>query len=171
MEALAPIIGWLAPIMSAIIIAAATASINSSVKRHDQLADARHAETEVKRKVEAEWRESVDRLLSEQSEALKNVAQDRIDWYAWRDEIVKLMDVQDERIMSVLRGQTTQMRSDLIHRAHRYLDDLGRASTDEKNAFNEEYKDYCAICEAYGIENSFIDELAKRVMSLPEREL
>lgn len=101
------------------------------------------ADTEAKRAAEAEWRESVERQLAN----------------------------HDDKIDAVLRGQTTQMRSDLIHKAHRYLDDLGRASTDEKDAFNEEYKDYCAICEAYGIKNSFIDAIAERVMELPEREV
>lgn len=171
MEALGPIIGWLAPILSTIIITAATASINSHMKRHDELADARHAETEQKRKADAEWRDAVDKLLAEQAEALKHVAEDRVDWYAWREEIVKLMDAQDERIMSVLKGQCTQMRSDVLHRAHRYLDDLGMASTEEKNAFWSEYEEYCELCEKYGIDNSFVDELAQRVMQLPEREI
>lgn len=171
MEALAPIIGWLAPIVSAIIIAAATASINSSVKRHDQLADARHAETEAKREVEAKWRESVDRMLSEQSESLNRVAQDRVDWYAWREEIVKLMDDQDRRTKSLLKAHVTQMRSDCLHRVHRYLDDLGCASTEEKEAFWAEYQEYCDLCEQYGIENEFVEGLARRVMALPEREI
>lgn len=166
-----PIITWAASIASTIIITLATASINSHMKRHDELAAERHAETEEKRKADAEWRDAVDKLLSEQSEALKHVAQDRIDWYAWREEIVESMESQKKQTSAVLKGQTTQMRSDLIHRAHRYLDDLGRASTDEKDAFNDEYSDYCAICEAYGITNSFIDELARRVMALPEREI
>ena len=171
MEALGPIIGWLAPILSTIIITAATASINSHMKRHDELAAERHAETEKKRKADAEWRETVDKLLAEQAEALKHVADDRVDWYAWREEIVKLMDAQDERIMSVLKGQCTQMRSDVVHRAHRYLDDLGMASTEEKDAFWAEYQEYCLLCKQYGIENSFVDELAQRVMALPGREL
>lgn len=171
MEALAPIISWLAPIVSTIIIAAATASINSSVKRHDELADARHAETEAKRKAEAEWRETVDRLLSEQSEALKQVAEDRTDWYSWRAEIVERMDEQDDKFMSMLKAQVTQMRSDTLHRIHRYLDDLGMASTEEKTAFWAEYEEYCELCEKYGIENNFVKELAQRVMRLPEREI
>lgn len=171
MEALGPIIGWLAPILSTIIITAATASINSHMKRHDDLADARHAETEKKRKADAEWRETVDKLLAEQAEALKHVAEDRVDWYAWREEMVKLMDAQDERTMAMLKAQVTQMRSDGIHKAHRYLDDLGCASTEEKNAFWAEYEEYCELCEQYGIENKFVDELAKRVMQLPERKI
>lgn len=171
MEALAPIIGWLAPMLSTIIITFATASINSHMKKHDELAAERHAETEEKRKADAEWRKTVDDLLAKQNEALQHVAEDRVDWYAWRAEIVKLMDTQDERIMSVLKGQCTQMRSDVVHRAHRYLDDLGMASTEEKAAFWEEYQEYCLLCEQYGIKNDFVKELAQRVMQLPEREI
>ena len=166
-----PIITWAAPIASTIIITAATASINSRMKRHDELAAERHAETEQKRKADAEWRETVDKLLAEQSEALKSVAQDRDDWYAWREEMVKRMDAQDERTMSMLKAQCTQMRSDTLHRVHRYLDDLGCASTEEKDAFWAEYQEYCELCKQYGIENEFVDELARRVMALPERPI
>ena len=171
MEALAPIIGWLSPILSTIIITAATASINAHIKRHDQLAEERNAKTEEKRKADAEWRESVDRALGEQSEALRAVAQDRADWYEWRAEMVERMDAQNERTMSMLKSQVTQMRSDCMHRIHRYLDDLGMASTEEKTAFWAEYEEYCELCEKYGIENNFVKELAQRVMSLPEREI
>lgn len=205
-DQLSALVAWLAPILSTIIVAFATAKINSSVKKHEQLADERHAETEAKRKTEAEWRASVDKILSEQSnalksvaedrvdwyawraeivklindqderadqqgDALKSVAEDRIDWYAWRAEIVKLINNQDERMMSMLKAQCTQMRTDTLHRVHRYLDDLGCASTEEKNAFWAEYSEYCELCEKYGIKNEFVDELAKRVMALPEREI
>lgn len=157
-------LAWLSPILSAVIVAAATASINSSVKRHDQLADERHAETEAKRRAEAEWRSSVDALLSEQAKAIKSVADDRENWSAWRSEI-------DSKVMSMLKSQVTQMRSDVIHRTHRYLDDLGCASTEEKAAFWAEYEEYCELCEQYGIDNELVDELAQRVMHLPERQI
>ena len=88
---------------------------------------------------------------------------------AWREGVNKRLDEQDAKIDAVLKGQTTQMRSDLIHRAHRYVDDLGCASVDEKKAFWDEYEDYCAICEAYEIKNNFVDLLAKQVMELPDR--
>ncbi len=155
---------WLSPILSAVIVAAATASINSSVKRHDQLADERHAETEAKRRAEAEWRSSVDSFLAEQAKAIKVVADDRENWSAWRSEI-------DSKVMSMLKSQVTQMRSDVIHRTHRYLDDLGCASTEEKAAFWAEYEEYCELCEQYGIDNELVDELAQRVMHLPERQI
>ena len=136
-------ITWLAPILSTIIIAAATAGINFQMQRAQKVADERHEETEAKRAKELEWRESVDIRMAE----------------------------QDAKIESVLEAQCTQMRSDLIHRAHRYIDDLGCASVEEKEAFYAEYEDYQRICEAHEIVNHFIDELAQKVMALPNREI
>ena len=150
MEALGPIIGWFAPILSTIIITAATASINAHIKRHEQIAEERNAKTEQKRREEAEWRERMEHRM---------------------EEIERKMEEQDDKMMSVLKSQVTQMRSDTLHRIHRYLDDLGMASTEEKTAFWAEYEEYCELCEKYGIENNFVKELAQRVMDLPEREI
>jgi hypothetical protein len=61
------------------------------------------------------------------------------------------------------------MRSDLVHRAHRYIDDLGCAGTEEKQSFWAEYEDYIRICDANNVVNHFIDNLAKQVMALPNR--
>lgn len=138
----------------------------SEIKRNQAKAD-----TDAKRMAEAEWRQSVDKLLSEQSDALQHVAQDRIDWYAWRKEIVKMIDAQDERIDTILTAQCSQMRSDIIHKCHRYLDDLGKASTEEKNALKAEHDEYSAICQANGIVNNFVDMMVQRVMDLPERDV
>ena len=136
------LIGWLAPILSTIIITAATASINAHIKRRDKVADERHAETEAKRKAEAEWRECV----------------------------VKRLDKHDELMDTILTAQCSQMRSDILHKAHRYIDDLGCASTEEKQALWAEYEDYTAICDANNITNHFIDKLANQVMTLPNRD-
>lgn len=135
------IISWLAPILSTIIITAATASINAQAKKHERVAEERHQETEKKRKVEAEW----------------------------RAEIASQMQDQDKRINTILRAQCTQMRSDAIHRAHRYIDDLGCASMEEKQSFYAEWEEYQRICEAYGITNNFVDGLVQQVMNLPDR--
>ena len=87
----------------------------------------------------------------------------------WREHVVTRLDQQDERIDTVLTAQCSQMRSDLIHRAHRYTDDLGCAGTEEKQSFWTEYEDYMRICDANNIVNHFIDNLAKQVMALPNR--
>lgn len=136
-------IGWLAPICATLVTLAGQLWLNGRFKAADEKRDAARAETEAKRAAEAAWRDSVD----------------------------KRMDEHDDKIMSMLKSQVTQMRSDLLHRAHRYIDDLGCASIEEKDAFWAEYVEYCELCEQYGIENSFVDELVQRVMSLSEREL
>ena len=141
---------WLAPIISTIIITAATASINAQVKHHELIADERHSETEAKRKAEKEWQESVIKRLDKQVERL---------------------DEQDRRIDTVLSLQCSQTRSDILHKCHRYLDDIGRASTEEKEALKAEHKDYVKICKENDIENEFIDLLVQRVMDLPERDV
>lgn len=87
----------------------------------------------------------------------------------WREHVVTRLDQQDERIDTVLTAQCSQMRSDLIHRAHRYIDDLGCAGTEEKQSFWAEYEDYMRICDANNVVNHFIDNLAKQVMALPNR--
>ena len=137
------IVTWLAPILSTIIITAATASINAQVARSQHVADERHAETEAKRAAEAEWQQSV----------------------------IGRLDEQDRRIGTVLSLQCSQTRSDILHKCHRYLDDIGKASTEEKEALKAEHEDYAEICKANDIENEFIDLLVQRVMELPERDL
>lgn len=88
---------------------------------------------------------------------------------AWRSGVDRRLDGQDAKIQAILRGQTTQMRSDLIHKAHRYVDDLGCAGIEEKQAFWAEYEDYQRICDANNIVNHFVDQLAQLVMELPDR--
>lgn len=136
-----PFVAWAAPIVAALATCAGQLALNARFKMADEKRDFARAETQAKRDAEAAWRDSVEARLSE----------------------------QDGKIDAVLRGQTTQMRSDLVHRAHRYIDDLHAASTDEKQAFWAEYEDYVAICEANGITNSFIDNIAQQVMDLPNR--
>ena len=136
-------IQWLAPIISTIIVTAATASINAHLQRSQKGADERHAETEAKRKAEARWREDIDKRL----------------------------DGQDERIDTILTAQCSQMRSDIVHKCHRYLDDLGKASIEEKDALKAEHEEYSAVCKANGIVNNFVDMMVQRVMELPERDV
>lgn len=132
---------WLAPIAAGLLTLAGQLWLNDRFKRADEKRDQARADTDAKRAAEAEWRECV----------------------------VSRLDKQDERIDTILTAQCSQMRSDLIHRAHRYVDDLGCASTEEKQSFWAEYEDYMRICDANNIVNHFIDNLAKQVMALPNR--
>lgn len=136
------IIQWLAPILSTVIVTFATASINSKIAEGEKKRDSARAETEAKRKQEAEWREGVTQRLD---------------------------DMEDKLNRSVLQ-QTVQIRSDIIHKCHRYLDDLGRASSEEKETLSDAYEQYCKFCADLDIENDFINMMVARVMELPERE-
>lgn len=133
---------WLAPILSTLITTGGLAIINAKLAVGEAKRDEARAEAKEKRKADAEWRESMD----------------------------KRMDDQDEKIMSILESQCTQMRSDILHKIHRYMDDLGCASIEEKDALRAEHKDYEKICKMYGIENEFINGLVQQVMSLPTRD-
>ena len=107
------------------------------------------ADTDAKRAAEAQWRADTDQRMADFEQALAS---------------------QNRSIGLVLRGQITQMRSDIIHKAHRYLDDLGCASTEEKDAFNAEYEEYRMLCETADVDNDFVDTLHQQVMELPGRD-
>lgn len=138
-----PIVAWAAPIVAALATCAGQLALNQSFKRADEKSDAARADTDAKRKAEAEWRDSIDRRL---------------------DSIEK----KQSRSIS---AQAAQTRSDIVHKCHRYLDDLGKASTEEKQALHDEHEQYSQFCEDLGIDNNFIDNLVARVMELPERDL
>lgn len=87
----------------------------------------------------------------------------------WRNRIDKRMDEQDSKIGALVVAQASTMRSDVIHKCHRYLDDLGCASTAEKQALNAQWRDYSHLCDTHGIDNNFVDSLVEQVMALPSR--
>ena len=89
----------------------------------------------------------------------------------WREHVVTRLDQQDGRIDTSLTAQCSQMRSDIVHKCHRYLDDLGKASTEEKDALKAEHDEYSAVCAANEITNNFVDIMVQRVMELPERDV
>lgn len=95
--------------------------------------------------------------------------EDRTETKRWRESLMKRMDEQDRKIDLVVSAQATDMRSDIVHKVHRYLDDLGMASVEEKSVLKEQHKEYKKFCDANDIENDFLDAMVQRVMDLPER--
>jgi len=75
----------------------------------------------------------------------------------WRSGLDAKIGIINESLICVMRG-------DLIHKAHRYVDDKGYASIEEKESWHEEWVQYQSICPR----NGFIDALAEQVMALPE---
>lgn len=109
-------------------------------------------------------------LINRRMDETKNDRErEEADRKAWRKGVDERLKEQDGKIDAVMLGQTTQMRADITHKIHRYMDDLGCASTEEKNSLNAEYKVYCAICKEYGIENDFVAHMMEQVMELPSR--
>ena len=102
-------------------------------------------------------------------ESKKDKERDETERKAWRAGVDQKLKDQDGKIDAVLQAQCSQIRSDILHKAHRYIDDLGCASTEEKKALWAEYEDYMSICDANNISNHFIDSLANQVMELPNR--
>lgn len=119
-------------------------------RKISQRMDEGQAKTDAKRKAEAEWRAGIDRRLGDMER--------------------RLDDMQGELDRSVSQ-QAVQIRSDIVHKCHRYLDDLGRASSEEKETLSDAYRQYCEFCADLDVENDFIDMLVQRVMELPEREV
>lgn len=134
---------WAAPILSTLIIGAGQLWLNAKFKRADEKRDKARIEAEKSAKADEEWRSNV----------------------------IQRMDVQDQRISTLLSAQCSQMRSDIIHKCHRYLDDMGCASVEEKQSLHAEYEDYQALCYSSGVENHFVDTLVVRTMDLPERDI
>lgn len=112
-------------------------------RKISQRMDEGQAKTDAKRVAEAEWRESVTKRL---------------------DEI-------EGKVDRSITQQAMWTRSDIVHKCHRYLDDLGKASTEEKQALHDEHVQYSQFCDDLGIDNNFIDNLVARVMDLPERDM
>lgn len=136
-------VAWMAPIAATLVTLAGQLWLNGRFKRADEKRDAARAETEAKRAAEAEWRDSID---------------------------LKLAEIEGKVDRSIA-SQAAQTRSDIVHKCHRYLDDLGKASIEEKQALHDEHVQYSQFCEDLGIDNNFIDNLVARVMELPEREV
>lgn len=106
---------------------------------------------------------------SKRDEARADADEKRAAEAQWRKELMSRMDSQDKKIELLVLAQATDMRSDIIHKCHRYLDDLGMASVEEKDALKAHHKEYKKFCKTNEIENDFIDVMVQRVMDLPER--
>lgn len=135
---------------SALIQAAGLAIIAGITKAADAKRDKAKADTDAKRAAEAKWRDSVDQKL---------------------EELAKGMNDVDSKVNRQIAIQAADTRSDIIHKCHRYLDDLGCASTEEKNALADEHKQYTEFCKDLDIDNNFIDLLVEKVMQLPGRDI
>lgn len=143
-EIIKAIAQWLAPIVGTAI----TAYIAVVQRNGEQKRDSAVVAADEQRRIEQEWREDMERRMA---------------------DFEKVLESMNKKMDATLKGQLTDMRTDIVHKAHRYLDDLGCASTDEKNAFDAQYKTYAQLCDENDIKNDFINTLHDQVMALPGR--
>lgn len=136
-------VAWVAPIAATLVTLAGQLWLNGKFKRADEKRDAARAKTEAKRAAEDAWRAEVDKRLS---------------------------DIEEKMDRTILQ-QAMQIRSDIVHKCHRYFDDLHAASIEEKDVLSDQHKQYSKFCKDLGIDNDFIDNLVAKVMELPDREM
>lgn len=118
------------------------------------------------------WLNAQFKAADEKRDMVREEADERLrETIRWRKSIEQIISDQDRRVGTILSAQCTQMRSDIIHKAHRYMDDLGCASMEEKKAFYAEYEEYQKLCKENKIVNHFVDKLAEGVMELPDRHI
>lgn len=124
-----PLISWLAPIASTVIVTAATASINSKIADGERKRDEAQAETEAKRRAEAEWRLDVDTHMCDLN-----------------------------RKLDTLNDATqTNMRTTLIHYCEKYLE-RGWVTPEERASIWDMHKKYAAL-NANGFIDNYISRV------------
>ena len=57
----------------------------------------------------------------------------------WRESVDRRFDDIEDKLSRSIAQQAAQTRSDIIHKCHRYLDDMGEASIEEKAALRALY--------------------------------
>lgn len=125
------LIAWAAPIVSAIIVTAATASINARVARGQKTADERHEETERKRKTEAEWRISVNSSMA---------------------DIDAKLDMLND-------ATQTTMRATLLHYIEKYLT-RGWVTPEERASLMDMHAKYAAL-NANGFIDGYMERVSE----------
>lgn len=128
-EKLQPIIAWLAPILSTLIVTAATASINAKIAAGERKRDEAKAETEAERRERAEWRAKVDQRMND----------------------------LDGKLDTLNDATQTNMRTTLIHYCEKYLE-RGWVTPEERASIWDMHKKYSAL-NANGFIDSYISRV------------
>lgn len=110
------LIGWLAPIISTLIVCAGQLALNARFKQADEKRDQARAETQAKRDAEAEWRGRIEAFVAD-----------------LKKEITQSKDAQ----------QST-MRQSLIHSYEKYVT-RGWLTTEELSAWLDMHDKYSAM--------------------------
>lgn len=110
----------------------------------------------------------INKWMSENKEEREREERERKEW---REGVDKRLDKLEKVMDSTLNLSCSNSRGDIVHKCHRYLDDLGRASHEEKQALWAQHADYELVCKENNIDNDYVRKLVQKVMELPERDI
>lgn len=105
------------------------------------------------------------------NESKKDREREEAERREWRKGVDARLEKQEKVMNSVLNLSCSNSRGDIVHKCHRYLDDLHCASHEEKQALKAQNEDYELVCKENKIQNDYVRQLVQRVMELPEREI
>ena len=130
-NAITSFIGWVAPIASTVIVTALTAQIKARQDAAERKREEAQAETEAKRRAEAEWRERMDGSMA---------------------DIDAKLDVLNE-------ATQTTMRTTLLHYIEKYLT-RGWVTPEERASLMDMHRKYAAL-NANGFIDGYMRRVAE----------
>ena len=77
-------------------------------------------------------------------------------------QLMARLDEQDRKLDLLFSAQACTMRSDLVHKAQKYIYELHWATPEEVSSWNAEWEEYRALGA-----DGYIDGIAKQVLALP----
>ena len=130
-DALTQFLGWVSPIASTVIVTALTAQIKARQDAAERKRDEAQAETEAKRRAEAEWRERVEGSVA---------------------------DI-DAKLDALNEATQTTMRTTLLHYIEKYLT-RGWVTPEERASLMDMHRKYAAL-NANGFIDGYMARVAE----------
>lgn len=124
-------LAWLGPILSALITSGGLAIINAKIAHSEKKRDIAKAETDAKRKAEAEW----------------------------RDRMEKRIDEIDEKVSAINDATQTTMRATLLHQIEKYLT-RGWITPEERASIYDMHAKYSAL-NANGLIDGYMERVSR----------
>lgn len=124
-------LAWLGPILSALITSGGLAIINAKIAAGERKSDEARAETEAKRKAEAEWRERIE----------------------------KRIDDVDAKVCAINDATQTTMRATLLHQIEKYLT-RGWITPEERASIYDMHAKYSSL-NANGLIDGYMERVSQ----------
>lgn len=130
-ELLHSFMAWLGPILSALITSGGLAIINAKLASSEKKRDEARAETEAKRKAEAEWRERIEYRVGE----------------------------IDAKVCAINDATQTTMRATLLHQIEKYLT-RGWITPEERASIYDMHAKYSSL-NANGLIDGYMERVSQ----------